>query len=176
MAKQDNLEPLQAASVDPDATFSINAAQLMDLFKQMNASSTQSAEVMAQTLANAVLEARKPYVDPRVEENDRVAREQTRQQMAMQKAAREEAQANCPHIAGCNSLSDRMDPSGLTSIIWHRSDVGSENGVCTNCIRVFRPTDPDYRVWRVKKSFNKLSRSGDRYFTDPLRAQELASR
>lgn len=173
MAKHDAVDQA-APAVDPNATFSINAVQLMDLFKQMAATSTQSSETMANTLAAAVLEARKPYVDPRAEENDRFAREQAREQMKRQKADREYSQSVCTHIAGSSPNSEMPDLAGRTSIVWHRYDVQDELGICTNCTRIFYPSDKDYGTWRVKKSFNLLSRSGDRQFSNPLAAQKAA--
>jgi len=178
MAKQSEatavLEPLQAASADPNASISITPAQLMELFKQVAVSSQQSGETIAKTLADAVLEARKPYVDPRKEIDEQNARAQAREQMRRQKADMEAFQSSCPHVAGSNALSELPDTAGRTSIVWHRFDVGDELGICTNCTRVFKPSDPDYMQWRMKKSYNRLSRSGDRQFRDPIAAQKAA--
>jgi hypothetical protein len=91
----------------------------------------------------------------------------------MQDAIRRE-QANCPHIAGCDRLSEMRDPMGRTSIIWHTSDSSETLGICTNCQRVFRENDPDYAEWRQKPSFNKQSRSGERFFSDPMKARAIA--
>ena len=74
-------------------------------------------------------------------------------------AARAE-QAKCPHIAGCNPLSESRDNWGRTSIVWHQLNTGEQIGLCTNCFRNFFPSDPDYREWRKKPSFNRLSAAG----------------
>lgn len=169
MAKQAEtaLEPIQAASVDPNATFTINTAQLMELFKSMSQGSNE-------TLAHAILESRKPYIDPRKEIDEENARIQAREQMRRQKEDQKYSQSVCPHVAGSNALSELPDTAGRTSIVWHRFDVGDELGICTNCTRIFTPADPDYAQWRMKKSYNRMSRSGDRQFRDPIAAQKAA--
>lgn len=176
MAKHESPENGQTAVADPNASISISTNQLMELFKQMSASTTQSSESMAKILADAVLEARKPYIDPRKEIDEENARLQAREQSRQQKEALEYSQSVCPHIAGSNQLSELPDTAGRTSIVWHRFDVGDELGVCTNCTRIFKPSDPDYVQWRTKKSYNRMSRSGDRQFRDGGVKAQLAAR
>lgn len=134
---------------------------------------SQKAQVAAnQALAEAIIESKKPYVDPKKEINEKMFREQAKETELRQKANIRYAQNMCEHIAGCSPLSEQKDIAGRTSIIWHRTDVGADVGVCTVCQKIFRPGDPDYAVWRNKKSFNKLSASGVRMFADPLKARE----
>ena len=72
------------------------------------------------------------------------------------------SQDNCPHIAGCNALSELQDMRGRTSIVWHGLDTGQDVGVCTVCQRVFQPSDSDYQEWREKPSLNRYSQAGQR--------------
>jgi len=94
-------------------------------------------------------------------ENQTTLRELLRAQEARRKAAQSREQSLCPHIAGC--LREKAYLSGRTSIVWHRLNTAEEIGICNNCHRYFFPSDPDYRIWRDKPSFNKLSVAGDNY-------------
>jgi hypothetical protein len=135
----------------PEAQVVLTAKELVELMKGNT-----------EALANAILEARKPYVDPKQEENDELFRQQERDQQARIEQGKKQEQAACEHIVGCNPLSDSKHPSNLTSILWHRCDNSEDIGICTNCQRIFRTTDPDYGEWRRKKSYNKMSMAGQR--------------
>ena len=74
-------------------------------------------------------------------------------------------QATCEHLQGSNALSEF--PGQLTSIAWHRLDAGTIFGICTNCLRQFWPTDPDYVTQFRRKSGNKISAAGQRNFLIP---------
>lgn len=168
MAKQaEVLEPIQAASVNLDQPANISTGQLLELLAKMS-------ESQSNKLAEAIILAQKPYVDPRKEIDEENARIQAREQMRRQKEDQKYSQSVCPHVAGSNALSELPDTAGRTSIVWHRFDVGDELGICTNCTRIFTPADPDYAQWRMKKSYNRMSRSGDRQFRDPIAAQKAA--
>jgi hypothetical protein len=160
------------------ASLNFTPEQLIALFssamEKTGQAQAQGQEKFAEIIAKALVDAKAPYVDPRAAENEKAAREQARQQMKDQKAGLAAFQATCPHIAGCNSLSELMDSSGRTCIVWHVSDVQDELGICTNCTRVFQSTDPDYFQWRRKPSINKPSRSGHRQFPDLMKAQKAA--
>jgi hypothetical protein len=135
----------------PDAQVVLTAKEFLELMKGQN-----------ESLANAILEARKPYVDPKQEQNNELFRAQEKAQQERIELSKKQYQESCEHIVGCNPLSDSKHPSNLTSIIWHRFDNGEDIGLCTNCQRVFRASDPDYREWRNKKSYNKQSMAGQR--------------
>lgn len=135
----------------------ISTAQLLDLLSKMN---SESSDRLAKTL----IESRKPYVDPRVEQNEEMFRQQTRMQMAEERKAKYDSQQACPHVIGCNPLSDRYDRNGLTSIIWHRFDHQDVEGICTVCQRIFAINDPDYIQWKRLPSANRASASGERQY------------
>lgn len=104
--------------------------------------------------------------------NEKQFKDQQREQEKRTKSNHKFAQDNCEHIAGCSPLGDSANMAGLTSIIWHRGDVGQVTGICTVCQRLFRQSDPDFYQWRKKKSFNKESAAGFRTVLDPLVAIE----
>lgn len=151
----------------PEDSVTLTVQELLALLAKMNDTSSEK-------LAAAIIESRKPYVDPNKEVNDQMWREQAREQAKREKANTAAYQKSCPHIAGCNSLSDLRDQAGRTSIVWHKLDSTEAIGICTNCTRVFHEDDTDYQEWRTKPSINKMSASGDRFFSDPLAARRVA--
>lgn len=167
MAKQNEIDQIQTEVSEKSIDAPISTRQLLELLAKMNSESSK-------TLAEAIVAAQKPYIDPKVEQNEEMFRAQNRAQMEAERLAKYNEQHNCPHIAGCNPLSELRDPAGRTSILWHRSDSTEWLGICTYCIRVFRDTDPDYNVWRSKPSFNRPSMAGERNFLDPKAARERA--
>ena len=72
------------------------------------------------------------------------------------------SQRDCLHLAGGLGELQLCYPD-KTSIIWHTFEddtVRKPKGVCTECGRVFYPSDPDYEEWRSKPSINRMSRCG----------------
>lgn len=145
----------------------MSTKQLLELLASMNEQSSTK-------LADAIIAAQKPYEDPKKAENEKMFREQTRRQTAQERKAQHDNQSSCPHIAGCNMLSEMKDPANRTSIIWHTSDSTETFGICTNCQRIFRDNEPDYVTWRRLPSFNRPSASGRREYDDPKAARERA--
>lgn len=141
---------------------------LAELQKLINSSKGDSIENLARVLADALIESKKPYVDPLQKQNEAAMRQSMRDQAARHKAAVEASQEICPHLQGCNALSEF--PGQLTSIVQHRLDTGEIIGLCTNCQRIFRVGDPDYATQMRRKSGNKLSAAGQRFFIDPMAA------
>jgi hypothetical protein len=69
------------------------------------------------------------------------------------------SQAECPHMQGSILGSEAM--GNYTSIVWHGLDRGGKIfGVCTNCLREFWPSDPDYTKWRKMLCGNRMSTGG----------------
>lgn len=87
---------------------------------------------------------------------EEIFRIQSRKQRQLWEDADRKYQSNCPHMAGCNPLSECQ---GLkTSIVWHTFFPNTPpTGICTNCTRKFVFADPDYAEWIRKESFNKSS-------------------
>jgi hypothetical protein len=125
-----------------------------------------------QALAEAIMESRKPYEDPKKKINDEIFKKQENLLTAQLKSNTKFTQDQCEHIAGCNQLSEQKDLYGKTSIAWHRGDIGQVFGVCTVCQRIFHQDDPDFQKWKRMPSFNKMSASGSRWVSDPVAAQQ----
>jgi len=132
-------------------------------------------------LADAILETTKPREVIKTREqiareaNDKMFLEQAKELQKRQKQTKALEQDLCEHIAG--SLGETKDVHQRTSIVWHRTDAQVDIGICTTCGRQFHPEDKldnqgrDYRYWRRKGSFNRISAAGVRQFMDPLKAQ-----
>lgn len=132
-------------------------------------------------LANAILETTKPREVIKTKEqaareaNDRMFLEQAKELQKRQRETKNLEQELCDHIAG--ALGETKDVHQRTSIVWHRTDAQVDIGICTTCGRQFHPEDKvdkqghDYRYWRRKGSFNRISAAGVRQFMDPLKAQ-----
>lgn len=147
----------KAAKEEP--TLRLTLAELAELVKTAVASSQEQS---AQIIANALIESKKPYVDPRAEANDAAMRASEIELQEQIKKRIQASQASCPHMQGCHELSDFSGQ--LTSIVQHRLDNGDVVGICTNCQRTFKPGDVDYLEWMKKKSGNRLSQAGIRMF------------
>jgi hypothetical protein len=119
-------------------------------------------EKLANSLASAIQESRKPYVSPEQEQNEQQARDSMRKQAEGQRRQREWDQKNCPHIMACNPLSSTRDMFGRSSFIKHRLDTGAEILLCTNCQKVVWPDDPDYVRFYNMHTTNVPSASGNR--------------
>lgn len=129
----------------------------------------QSASAF-EKLANALIESRKPYVDPKQAENEENMRKQMREQTRKQKLLLERDQQVCEHKQGSNSLSMFTSPMGMSSIIHHTLDTGEVIGICTNCIKIIRWGDPDYTKLMNMRSGDVPSSAGRRFFADPVAA------
>jgi hypothetical protein len=138
---------------------------------QLVAAAVSSAtEQSAQIIAKALIESRKPYVDPKQEANEETFRQSTRELELRIRRSLKNEQASCPHMQGSNALSDYQGQ--LTSIVMHRLDTGLIIGICTNCQKHFYSDRPDDQIWFRKKSGNRMSSAGQRVFMDPLRAMQ----
>lgn len=79
------------------------------------------------------------------------------------KAEKSEYQDRCPHRQGCAVPIPGLRLGSLTCIIWHTfedDEPGRPKGLCSNCGRLFLPTDPDYAAWRAKPSGHTPSTGG----------------
>jgi hypothetical protein len=137
------------------------------------ASAEKSQDGIVEALIIALRESQKPYKSDAEKENDRRQNEQMRD-MARKKIRNVEIeQTYCKHMAGTNQHSDVPSPANaFTAIAWHDITNQLRWGICTVCQRQFWPTDSDYRYWRQKPSFNKLSKAGER---DNVDIQKWAS-
>ena len=176
MAEDQMLEQPKPSKKSEPAVVTMTVEQITNLVTAaVTASEKRSSDATAdalKALAVAIQDSRKPYKDPRSEYNDQMMRDQMREtnlRIAKNIAA---SQASCPHMQGSNELSDFQGQ--LTSIVKHYTDTGVAWGICTNCLRQFWPGQPDYMVWMAKKSGNRPSAAGRRWFEDPAGAAEAS--
>ena len=132
--------------------------------QQIISSAVENAgERSARILAEALIESRKPYKDPKQEANEIADRERDRNIRKYMEENLARDRENCQHIQGSNALSEYPNIRMLTSIIHHQTDDGNVIGICTNCQKVWRPGDKDYSFWMRKASGNRMSQSGQRF-------------
>lgn len=139
----------------------VPALSVSDMMALLTTAIQQSNAGQQENMLNALSELRKPYENPgekALQEQMRIAH---RALMAKQEAGEKASQEACPHFQGCSEHSDRAGDQ--TSIIKHRLDSGEVIGICTNCQRVFRQTDEDYRKQMGRKSGNQMSQAGQRF-------------
>ena len=157
------------ADADESKQVTLTVAELRALIAESKASTQEEnnaaiAKTIAETLAGALRDLKKPYVDPAQQENNRRQQEQMKALRERLQRNLEIDRTNCAHLQGSNALSEEQGTR--LSIAWHKLDTGTQWGICTNCQRQFWPSDPDYRTWRAKKSGNRPSQAGQRDFVD----------
>jgi type III secretion system FlhB-like substrate exporter len=156
----------------------LTKSELQNIISQAVAAASSAAQDRASEivskgmseLAAAIIESKKPYVDPRQEENERAMRESMRVVNERMKAQILASQATCPHLQGSSELSDFSGQ--LSSLVIHRLDSGVVVGICTNCQKQIYSDDPDVEVQKIfrMKSGNRMSSAGIRNFVDPKAA------
>jgi hypothetical protein len=159
-------------------TISLTKAELQSIVSSavgaaVAAANEKSATIFDQgmsKLAEALIESKKPYVDPRQVENEKAMREQMRVVNERMKAQIYASQETCPHLQGSSELSDFSGQ--LSSIVLHRLDNGVVVGICTNCQKQIFSDDPNIEVQKIfrMKSGNRMSSAGIRNFVDPKAA------
>lgn len=141
---------------------SISPEELQNLIAQaVAANQSQNTAISAKVLADAILESRKPYKSDEQLANEEQQRATMRLLRDRQEQAKKFNEDNCPHLQGCNELSERTGE--LSSILHHQNDLGEMIGICTNCQRIFKPGDTDYMQQMRRKSGNKMSQAGQRF-------------
>ena len=108
-------------------------------------------------------------------ENERYFAQRLRELEKRRKESKAQEQEDCPHIAGCNAVSEQQDYAGRTSIVWHTLPTKETVGGCLNCQKQFWSTDADYEEWMKKPSFCRASSGVDRNLGSPLCATDPGS-
>lgn len=133
----------------------------------VSAMSNQSAEVSAQIIANALIESRKPYIDPKREQNEEQFRQNDREIKRRLRENLKIAQDSCQHMYG--GLGDEPHAS-LSAFQMHRLDTGLIVGWCSVCSKRIFSDRPEDRNFFTRKSASRMSSAGLRNFYDPGRA------
>lgn len=114
---------------------------------------TQRELAKSQTaLAEAILESRKPYVDPKVLEAKRQELEDRRKMIAMDQRERIARKKICPHVR----------ENGTMNIKWQEHSNSIIKGVCGTCFSEFDTRNPDdLKLLRADlKSQKNMGRAG----------------
>jgi hypothetical protein len=161
------------------AKLSFDIEEVQDLVTAaVVAAAEQGREANKETtlaIVQALLDARKPYIDPKQKALETMTREQNKNQAKQIKRDFEAGQDNCPHKKGSSPLSWYNDPNNSSFGI-HTLDTGEIVGICTNCTKVISSLDPTHRVFFANaRGTNIRSAAGVRSFADPLAAQRAGS-
>lgn len=166
MAKQNENETpatsgAPAASVTTASLAATPALSTADLLGLLTAAISQSQEGTQAQLLAVLSEMRNPQKSDGEKALDEQMRKQNRIARERKEANIKADQENCPHLQGSHPLSQKTGEG--TSIVKHRLDDNRVVGICTNCLRVFEPTDKDYMQQMRRKSGNQMSQAGQRF-------------
>lgn len=160
MAKQE--------SIGSDQQISLTFEQLQELIetahkKQNN--EPNSNELFSSLIA-AVIESRKPYVDPAQVENEASFKEANRAALHATRENIKRIQDNCPHKKGLGGQTPGDD-----SAFWiHRTDTGETIGICSYCQKVISTLIPEDAKFFAMKGANVPSSAAQRNFLNPIKA------
>jgi hypothetical protein len=156
MSDQKNDKP-EITKVDTPAGLSNE-----QLFKMFMDSQKQLA-VALEKQAEAIKESRKPWEDPRVIEEKRIAAEQRLKEVQFEMRRREATKAQCPHTRTDSDMNGNLMFSDKLNIKWQEHSNGIIKGVCGTCFSEFDTRNPsDLRLLqRDGKSVKNMGRARD---------------
>jgi hypothetical protein len=131
----------------PEATPSYEALLQM-LIKSQEAQADSN-----RLLAEAMLESRKPYVDPNVLKQKELALEERRAEIKRTQAIRIATKSGCPHIRD----------NGTSNIKWMQHSNNIVKGVCGSCFSEFdsRNQADMSKLRQDPKSIKSMGRAGN---------------
>jgi hypothetical protein len=121
------------------------------LMKMLIESQAETAKAN-KALAEAIMESRKPYVDPKVLEQKRKDLEDRQKQIQQDQRIRAATKRICPHVR----------ENGTQNIKWMEHSNGITMGVCGTCRSEFDTRNPEdlALLRRDLKSIKNMGRSG----------------
>lgn len=153
----------EPTNIDLNQQVTLSAQDLLNLFQQMQQNQSKSQK----ELVEAIIESRKPYVDPGQEENQKQAKEQLRKQELQKLNNARAKQRNCPHEQGQTG----DERNGKSSFNFLKLPTGEWVGICTYCQYVassLRPSDAKF----FQKRSGRPAESGMPIIPDdPIQAQ-----
>lgn len=150
---------------------SISMEELQAVVNAAVSAALSNSSASGEAIAAALLEARKPYVDPRLKVQEEAARKSMRESARVQREAFLEAQKNCHHKKGSNPLSWYSEENN-SSFALHKLDTGEWIGICTNCTKVISSQiSEDAIFFQGSRGTNIRSAAGERFFADPKTVQ-----
>lgn len=119
-------------------------------------------------LIEAVIEGRKPYVDPKVLEAKQIELEEKRRQVRLVLIQRQETKRQCPHL---RTRSDGSFETGKLNIKWMEHSNGIILGVCGTCYSQFDARTPKDLQWLRADgmAYNEMGRARDRSMAGIIR-------
>lgn len=147
MAKLENEVPLVEKVNTPAPTFTTDQVIKMLLDQQKETAKAY------EKLSEALLESRKPYVDPAVIQAKMQALEERKKAVALVMRQRIETKRQCLHTR--TDSQGAWDPQGRLNIKWQEHSNGIITGVCGTCGSPFDARNPKDRVF--------LQRDGNAY-------------
>lgn len=128
------------------------------LFRLLNESLSEQAK-SNKLLAEALLESRKPYVDPAVLEQKRIALEEKKAAVALEMRKRVLTKQQCLHLR--TNSDGTFDDRGKMNIKWQEHSNGIILGVCGTCFSQFDTRNPKDRelLLRDGKSVKNMGRA-----------------
>jgi len=164
MAKQsEEIPATQPALATQPLVLSMD--QLQQLLTAAGAAQAKPDDKFEQ-LVQAIIESRKPYVDPKQEVNNEEFRRANKQQEEDKRRMVKAAQDNCPHEKGANG-----NRSFGESAFWKiRLDTGETIGICSQCGKEISSLYPEHSQYFRKRGDNLDAAAGQRQFMDPIKA------
>lgn len=144
----------------------LTTEQLQLLLNTVAQSQNSGQSTNLQVLVDAIVESRKPFVDPKAIQNEEEFRRGAREQEKFKRSQIRAAQDNCPHTKGQGGSA----PSSHSAFWMHRLDTGETIGICSNCQKVISSLNPDDTKWFRLGGDNQAGGAGVRTFMHPLKA------
>ena len=139
-------QPVSIKKVDTPA--GLSNEMLIEMLVKSQAENAASNKL----LAEAILESRKPYVDPRVLEQKEIALKERQAEIKRTAAIRVATKKGCPHVRD----------NGTSNIKWMEHSNNIVKGVCGSCFSEFdsRSAADVELVRRDPKSVKGMGRAG----------------
>lgn len=154
---------------EDDKQVVLTISELKSLLNTSKESNNDQLAKALEAMALALGDMKKPYVDPKQQENDELFRHGIRESRAKIEADIKASQDYCQHLQGSNALSSETKEKSSFAI--HVLDTGEMIGVCTNCQKLITTLNRAHGQLFAKARGAVVSRSGQRFFVDPIKAQ-----
>lgn len=149
-----------------DQQISLTPSQLKELINEAVQKQQNDANSKFTELVQAIIESRKPYKDPLVEQNDETIRQANKIAQQAQRENLKRIQDSCPHVKGLAG----QRPGSESSFWLHRLDTGELVGICSFCQKVISSLKPEDQKYFALKGDNAPSAAGQRMFINPVKA------
>ena len=155
-------------TVESTAPLALTLEQLTSIVNASIAANASNNAAQLDALVNAIVESRKPFVDPKAAENEEEFRRGIREQERRKKDSEKASQDACTHEKGSTGSFSYGE-----SAFWVLTlDTGETIGVCSQCQKVITSLNPEHvKFFRMKGSNQPAHAGRGRMFLNPLKAQ-----